>query len=414
MAGGQKGDGAREADDMFALGLVFFAFVGGLMIWWYFKHAVVVAYFAKFYYWLMFVPAKVTGFFGLEYGPVHTIKQLAADYRKPDDVSFGQLFVLMNKSSMLFYPLLIALFIYRRQALGHVIIQVRSAHGFWSLVKRQSEVFHYIVPSYRFEMYWRTRPDERKKWRDRAEMPDEFAARHKLVKRDGPDIILDNDRTRFVFEELMKNAKRYRTLDNKVTNPLKMMTNYEKALFVIFSTRIVGLNPKADMKGFSRGRKTRADTAKLLAIINNSCAPSNDPKKSFDFDSVAAKANDFLANPVIAGIVHDHSYVHTMLMRLLFESATDGKMPCAHFIWLKIVDKQLWYALQGVTYRQIARNFIVAAPICAQFWAEMVAVSSDQCLVQDHWDHAVPAFEHVLIRSKVITKTGSEYNDTDY
>jgi len=412
--GGSQTSAMQEADDIFALGLLFFSFVGGLMIWWHFKHAAVVVYFAKIYYWLMFIPAKITGFFGIEYGPVHTIRQWVEAYRNPSNVTFGQFFLLMNKSSMLFYPLLIVLFIYRRQALGHVILQVRSEHGFWSLVKKQSEVFHYIVPQYRFEMYWRTRPDERKKWRHRAEMPDEFAVRHKLIKRDGSDIFLDYDRTRSVFEEIIRRAKRYRTPENKVLNPLKMMTNYEKALFVIFCTRIVGSNPKADMTGFSRGRKTRSDAAKLLEKINRSCNPSDDPKKSFDFDSVASKAADFLDNMVISAIVHDHNYVHTMLMRLLFEAATDGKLPCSHFIWLKIVDEQLWYSLQGVTYRQIARNFIVAAPVCAQFWSEMVAVSADQCLVQDNWEHAIPAFEHVLLRHNIINKTGTEYNASDY
>ncbi|EGR2119009.1 hypothetical protein ACN1T8_001308 [Vibrio cholerae] len=40
-----------------------------------------------------------------------------------------------------------------------------------------------------------------------------------------------------------------------------------------------------------------------------------------------------------------HAYVESLLRRLLFEGRSIGKMPPNHFSFLKMVDRQLWYAL---------------------------------------------------------------------
>lgn len=387
------------------------------MIWWYFRSEQIIHFNMKLCYGLMYVPAWAFNAMGFtESWPIHTIQQIAAAHKDAHHVSFVKMLLIMNKSAMLLYPLLWFPYRMRRQAIGHVILRLRQTHGFWSLMKYQAKIFHCIVPVVRFETYWLAHPDERAKWRRRAEMPDEWVARKKLIKHEGGEIILDIAGTEKAFRAQMDAAKRYLSTspDVKSKNPLSLMTDYEKALFSVFACRIVGANPDSKKNKFSRNWKSRSAAKALLGIVNSSCVPGKDPRKSFTFTEVAAKAESYLASPIIAAMVNDHNYCSTLLMRLLFEARKDGKLPCSWFIWLKIVDPQLWYSMQGVTYRQIARNFIEAAPVCAQFWSEMTAIDNDQSLRGDWYSPAIPALEHVLLKVKVITSTSKLYNESDF
>lgn len=405
-------DGQSEANDTFALILVAFALIVGIILFWKFKHDTIVHSVSKFYYYVTYIPAWLAGSIGwTSWGPVKTIQQLAGYYAKPEGVTFGQLFAVSNKASMVFYPFLALFFYMRKQAIGHAILKVRTTHGFWSLMEVQSRRYHYIIPVLRFEKYWNKNPAQRKKWRRRAIMPDEWVEMHDLIDVDGGDFLLNIEKTQSLMEAQLKAAKRYR-VGEKLKNPLSLMTDYEKALFVIFASRIVGPDPT--VKQFSRSGKSREYARNLLGIINKSCKPCDTPQKSFDFATVAAKADPYVKNPIIRSMIQEHNYVHTLLMRLLFEARKDGKLPCSHFIWLKICDVPLWYALQGVTYRQINRNFVEAAAVCAQFWSEMTAIDNNQVLVGDSYEHAIPALEHTLLRSRVITKTSEMYNPADY
>lgn len=387
------------------------------MIWWYFRHTQIVLFCMKTSYWMMYVPAWIFQSMGFtESWPIHTVQQIAAAHKDAANVTLGRLFLIMNKSAMLLYPLLYLVYYMRKQAIGHAILQVRSKHGFWSLMEHQARVFHYIVPVVRFEKYWNKNPAQRAKWRRRAVMPDEWVAKKKLIVHEGGEIILNIDGVAKEFRLQMDAAKRYKSVnpEERSKDPLKLMSDYEKALFSVFACRIVGANPDPVKMKFSRGRASRKAAQSLLKIINVSCVPGNDPRSSFTFTAVAAKAESYMASPLIKAMVNDHNYCSTLLMRLLFESAKDGKMPCSWFVWLKIVDPQLWYSLQGVTYKQIARNFIEAAPVCAQFWAEISAIDNEQSLTGDWYSHAIPALEHVLLRSRVITSTSQLYDEKDF
>lgn len=52
-----------------------------------------------------------------------------------------------------------------------------------------------------------------------------------------------------------------------------------------------------------------------------------------------------LANSKIQSYFKEHAYMETLLRRLIFESRRFGKMPPSQFTFVKIIDRQLWYAL---------------------------------------------------------------------
>jgi len=52
-----------------------------------------------------------------------------------------------------------------------------------------------------------------------------------------------------------------------------------------------------------------------------------------------------LKNKYFIEYVSQHAYLETLLRRLLFEGRAIGKMAPNHFNWLKMIDRQLWYAL---------------------------------------------------------------------
>jgi intracellular multiplication protein IcmP len=50
----------------------------------------------------------------------------------------------------------------------------------------------------------------------------------------------------------------------------------------------------------------------------------------------------------VQDIVSKHAYVLTVLPSLLVGARDDGVVPSSEFLWLKIVDRRLWYILNSV------------------------------------------------------------------
>jgi intracellular multiplication protein IcmP len=51
---------------------------------------------------------------------------------------------------------------------------------------------------------------------------------------------------------------------------------------------------------------------------------------------------------IVQEICHAHGYVLTVMASLLVEARKDGVVPSADFLWLKVVDRRLWYMLNCV------------------------------------------------------------------
>ncbi|WP_459208419.1 secretion/conjugation apparatus DotM-related subunit, partial [Fangia hongkongensis] len=54
------------------------------------------------------------------------------------------------------------------------------------------------------------------------------------------------------------------------------------------------------------------------------------------------------ASEMIGEKIHRHYYVTTLLVELLFIARQDGSLACSNFLWLKSIDRALWYGLNNL------------------------------------------------------------------
>lgn len=122
-----------------------------------------------------------------------------------------------------------------------------------------------------------------------------------------------------------------------------------KALFAVFAARI-----NADSK----------EAAKMLAQF----AASSSSK--FNFNGVDELCKKHYNTKLVQSIVQSHAYVHTLMASMLQGAREDGVQASADFLWLKPVDRRLWYTLNTVG-RQTP--FVEVAGIFAHWVAEKEA-----------------------------------------
>lgn len=124
---------------------------------------------------------------------------------------------------------------------------------------------------------------------------------------------------------------------------------YYKALFAVFAARI-----NADTK----------PAMDLLSQLNLSSTGK------LDFSGVDALLKKYEHTKLVQKIVHSHAYNYTVMASMLEGAREDGVQASADFLWLKPLDRKLWYTLNTVG-RQTP--FIEVAGIFAHWLAEKEA-----------------------------------------
>ena len=159
------------------------------------------------------------------------------------------------------------------------------------------------------------------------ENPMEFAKRNRLIeelpvpidpflaKRGLIEINIIPDRARAVFSNQM----------GPLLGDLNQLPIHTKALFGIFAARAVN-----DTKGANE----------LMINISRSCA-----KGKPDFTGAQELLRKHYNTKEISKIFSTHAYVYTMMTSLLEHARTNGVLATADFLWLKPIDRRLWYVL---------------------------------------------------------------------
>ena len=122
-----------------------------------------------------------------------------------------------------------------------------------------------------------------------------------------------------------------------------------KALFAAFAARI-----NADTK----------PAADLLASISASSGGK------LNFSGTEELLKKHLNTKLVQKVINEHAYVATVMASMLLACRDDGVQASADFLWLKPVDRRLWYTLNTVG-RQTP--FIEVAGIFAHWVAEREA-----------------------------------------
>lgn len=319
----------------------------------------------KYAYYINFPIAWVTQKIGIQYF-TQTQYLIVEAAKSAHAITLGQILSIINRASIsyvVFTPLIIY-FIYRSH--DYIIFRLECLHGYKELMRLQALTNPCIVPSYRFNEYWEINKIDRHKNINRALMPDEFAQKYDLITIDGDRALLNVQKANKVFADQLG-----RKLD------VSSMPKHAKALAVIFMTRII-----------YRGEVGRTKAKKMLDAINNSCDPEKTSKTSdadcydaFDF-SVADQFMELFSKREIQRISTFFTYEYTFLMELLQQARVDGKLPPAHFLWLKLIDRPMFYALYGVSIDPIAKGYPEGAAAFTQYWSSVTQMKEGFILTE--------------------------------
>lgn len=172
-----------------------------------------------------------------------------------------------------------------------------------------------------------------------------FARQHNLVVDNSAQgtFVLDRERARAVF---------VKQLGPLWTGP-EALSEYAQALLIVFCLRIQGSKDQA--------MDILEELARSAAADHQGCP---NPRAAL------ARLDEVSQSPQVRVLLDAHAYTYPLFMTLLEAARADGILPSADFLWLKPLDRRLWYTLNNVG-RPVA--WIEVAGIKAQWLAEKQA-----------------------------------------
>lgn len=204
-----------------------------------------------------------------------------------------------------------------------------------------------------------------------AETPIEFAKRNKLIHRDPATekIILDHNKAKLIFTQQL--GPSWQGID--------ALKPHQKALFAIFAAFANYKRDEAEQKMEEIAKSLTADQVKTGKI-------------NFNTEALLKQYQD---TPVIQKIIKRHAYVNSIFMELLTEARRSGIVLNSLYLWLKPLDRQLWYVLNNVGRKAV---FTEAAAAQAHWIAEK---RLGFAIAQPMIDEAVYALDEA-IQSRII------------
>jgi intracellular multiplication protein IcmP len=162
-----------------------------------------------------------------------------------------------------------------------------------------------------------------------ALLPMEFARKYNLLKKE--DRVLDKNIPGLEMTAGVRRAEAKRVFT------LQLGPYWEG--FQNCSPHVVGLAAIF----IARINRDRTTAKNLLDEFNQNFA-----NNKISFTSAYPVIKKYAATPLVQEITQVHAYVLTVMASLLIEARKDGVLASAEFLWLKVVDRRLWYMLNCV------------------------------------------------------------------
>lgn len=297
------------------------AFITGFVIW-STAHTSIVS----FVFFLNVWQAKVVHFFIGQTTLANDIHYMQSV--NPARVTWAQLVDLThNVGTFTRYPVMVILFIlgfflYR----SDITLKYRKTHDMKTLRAQEQANWSSIMPIVKEDL---VSQDIDVGPFAMALTPMEFARKYALLKKD--DLLLDNPTP---GEEMTAgirrgDAKRVFTLQlGPYWSGFEQAAPHARALAAVFMARI---------------NRDRGSATYILDKLNASYAAG-----AIDYSVATATLKKYQGYDNIQKIISRHAYLLTAMASLLAASRDDGVVPSAEFLWLKPVDRRLWYMLNCV------------------------------------------------------------------
>lgn len=246
----------------------------------------------------------------------------------PASVKWNQFVYLMGQvGDYVRYPIIVilavlAVVLYK----SDVTLKYRRAHSMNSLREQEQKNWPAIMPVVGQDLIStdiNTGP-----WA-MALTPMEFARKHKLLKKN--DVLMDNPEPGAEMTAFIRrgDAKRVFTLQlGPVWDGFDRSPPHARALAAIFMARM------------NRDKKS---ALALMAALDKSTSVGKP-----DYSVAIPVLNKHIQAENVKEVVGRHAYLLTVMASLLLTSREDGVMPSADFLWLKVVDRRMWYMLNCV------------------------------------------------------------------
>jgi intracellular multiplication protein IcmP len=174
--------------------------------------------------------------------------------------------------------------------------------------------------------------------------PVEFGKRYKLFSREPETgrVLVDTLVARMVFSKQL----------GRVWRGVEDLRPHEKGLFAAFIS-------------FTNYDRKAGD--ELLEQMAGSATILNVKKGLIDYTGVDELIKKHLSSPVVQSILKKHGFVYTIFAGLLKAARETGIVQNSLYLWIKPIDRELWYVLNNIGRRAV---FSETAGVHAHFLAE--------------------------------------------
>jgi len=309
------------------MGALWIAAVVILVIWgiWHFYHTQIVTFIIH----VKLYEAYLVSLFTSSIDPlIQAIENLTPEAY--GTLSVNQVFIVSEKIGKYYqFPILIfslfaGVYIFKRSP----IVQYRQKYTMETLVTEEEKNWPQITPVMKLDLI-KMNIDEGP-WAS-AMTPLQFVKKHKIFKTvpiETAEAILAH-KTKYYVSLFSDQAHRVLSMQmGSLWNGIDALPIHMQALFSIFA---------------ARGAKDSKNSSDLLNQISFSSKSGK-----LNFSGTASLLKKYRTHKNVQKIISSHAYVLTVLASMLQLAREDGVLSSADFLWLKPLDRPLWYMLNTV------------------------------------------------------------------
>ncbi len=323
MAGQQGGGGQQSDNSMGFLWIIIAVFAGGLLVW-YVYHAQI-----------------VSGIFAIKLGEIYLVsfftdaleptRNLIKSF-DPGSVSFLEVASVSTQvGNYLKIPIALVLailaFIMFR---GSPVTRFKKTYSMGRLHHQEAENWPYIAPVRGLNLLEKSIDEG--EWA-MAMAPMAFARKYKLLKVVMPAAaegkLISSIKPKATIIPHKANAVFLRQMGRPWMG-VEKLPKHAQALFAAFAAKAEG------------------DRQASMNLLRQIAASGVSGSKKLNFSGTDALLKKHLKSKLIQKVISRHAYEYTVMASVLEVARTDGVIASAEFIWLKPLDRPLWYVLNTV------------------------------------------------------------------
>lgn len=322
MAGGQQ-QGQQSDNSMGFLWIIVAVFAGGLLVW-YVYHAQIVS---------MIFSIKLGEIYLVSFftDALNQTRSLIKSF-DPGSITFSEVAAVSTQvGNYLKIPIalvlaILAVVMFR----GSPVTRFKKTYSMDRLHNQEAENWPYIAPVRNLNLLEES--VDKGKWA-MAMAPMDFAKKYKLLKVEMPPVeegkLAANVKPKATVIRHKANTIFLRQMGRPWMGVNKLPA-HARALFAAFAAKAEG------------------DSNRCADLLRQIAASGANGSKKLDFSGADALLKKHYKSKLVQKVINRHAYEYTVMASMIDIARTDGVIATAEFIWLKPLDRPLWYVLNTV------------------------------------------------------------------